>query len=299
MVLASAAGIVASTVSHSNFTDNNITGTPRWGIAIRSNGDSISYGNRVERNRLVDLARSTRDLGGLSFIGEGHTGTLVRHNCVRRAVGLDTDPSGKFNTPFYTWGIYLDNWSSNFTVDSNIFHTNVLGGIFVHGGSNNTITNNIAFNSSNASMPPLGAHGHCAASSGVLFGAMRSGPTFFGVLTDNTWRRNIVLAAAGPGAQPMAIVETSEHWLNFSKHFGQGFGATHNTYWSPISDLRAAPDVTPLGSWKAWQAAGHDAQSRIADPLFIDPENGNFGLRPGSPALKSGFVPLPEGLDQC
>ena len=70
MVLASAAGIVASTVSHSNFTDNNITGTPRWGLAIRSNGASISYGNRVERNRLVDLARSTRDLGGLSFIGE-------------------------------------------------------------------------------------------------------------------------------------------------------------------------------------------------------------------------------------
>ena len=38
LVLASAAGIVASSVSASNFTDNNITGSPRWGIAIRSNG---------------------------------------------------------------------------------------------------------------------------------------------------------------------------------------------------------------------------------------------------------------------
>jgi hypothetical protein len=34
-ILASAAGIMASTVSTSNFTDNSITNTSRWGIAVR------------------------------------------------------------------------------------------------------------------------------------------------------------------------------------------------------------------------------------------------------------------------
>ena len=185
---------------------------------------------------------------------------MVRHNCVRRAVGLDTDPAGKFNTPYFTWGLYLDNWSSNFTVDSNIFHTNVLGGVFVHGGSNNTVTNNVAFNTSNASMPPPGEYGHCPASSGVLFGAMQSSPGDFGVLANNRWSTNIVLAAAaaaaaGPGGDPMAIVGTTAR-LNFSQHFGHGLVVDNNTYWSPAADLAGAPDVTPLGSWTSWQRAG-------------------------------------------
>ena len=34
-ILASAAGIMASTVSTSNFTDNTIANASRWGIAVR------------------------------------------------------------------------------------------------------------------------------------------------------------------------------------------------------------------------------------------------------------------------
>ncbi|QEG43124.1 right-handed parallel beta-helix repeat-containing protein [Roseimaritima ulvae] len=40
------------------------------------------------------------------------------------------------------------------------------------------------------------------------------------------------------------------------------------------------------------QRAGVDAHSLAVDPRFVDPQNGDFRLRPDSPALQLGFVPL-------
>lgn len=40
------------------------------------------------------------------------------------------------------------------------------------------------------------------------------------------------------------------------------------------------------------RANGVDGNSLAVDPLFVDPENGDFSLKPESPALKMGFVPF-------
>ncbi len=40
------------------------------------------------------------------------------------------------------------------------------------------------------------------------------------------------------------------------------------------------------------QRDGVDAHSLAVDPLFVDPENGDFRFKPGSPALEMGIVPI-------
>ena len=94
----------------------------------------------------------------------------------------------------------------------------------------------------------------------------------------------------------MAIVGLTVH--NFSEYRHQ-LTFDHNVYFSPHRDLSAAPGITPLGGWQAWQRAGWDVNSAIADPMFVDAAGGYFGLKTDSPALKVGFVPLPPGIDRC
>ena len=66
------------------------------------------------------------------------------------------------------------------------------------------------------------------------------------------------------------------------------FHFDHNVYWD------AGGRAISFGgaSFEAWRARGLDAHSVIADPMFVDPERGDFALRAGSPALAMGFVPL-------
>jgi len=43
---------------------------------------------------------------------------------------------------------------------------------------------------------------------------------------------------------------------------------------------------------KQRQELGYDSHSVIADPLFVNPEHGDYRLQPESPDLKLGFVPI-------
>lgn len=45
-------------------------------------------------------------------------------------------------------------------------------------------------------------------------------------------------------------------------------------------------------TFEEWQALGRDPNSIVADPLFVDPEGGDWTLRADSPAIPLGFVPF-------
>ena len=66
-----------------------------------------------------------------------------------------------------------------------------------------------------------------------------------------------------------------------------------NLFYSPDGE----PRMSHSGQWNLsfaeWQARGFDQNSVQAAPLFIDPENGDYRVRPDSPALALGFNNFP------
>jgi hypothetical protein len=68
------------------------------------------------------------------------------------------------------------------------------------------------------------------------------------------------------------------------------FAPAPGTVW--IDDV-ALREGTAADEWTAWRARGMDRHSVVADPRFVDPAHDDYRLRPGSPALKLGFRPIP------
>jgi hypothetical protein len=72
-------------------------------------------------------------------------------------------------------------------------------------------------------------------------------------------------------------------------HWSTGeFRFDRNLYW----DARLEPITFAGATLEEWRKRGMDVHSVVADPLFVDPDHGDFTLRAGSPAREVGFEPL-------
>ena len=78
--------------------------------------------------------------------------------------------------------------------------------------------------------------------------------------------------------------DEKEMMLDWQGHNGYVF--RENLYWCKDGVVFNGENFA------AWQATGQDADSLVADPLFVDPEGGDYTLAPGSPAPSIGFVPF-------
>ena len=61
----------------------------------------------------------------------------------------------------------------------------------------------------------------------------------------------------------------------------------HNCYYTP--DARPVWTGLAAGSTiEDWQKVGLEIDSIVADPMFVNPDVGDYRVKPGSPALKQG-----------
>jgi len=234
----------------------------------------------VQYNEMHDLSLEIADCGGIFtnrwLIVDGDEdlaeGNMIRHNLIRDVIGCGaygspTQPTsegvtradGRMWTPYYVWGIYFDNSVIKTTVYGNICIGNTLGGISMPVGSphDNLVENNIFVESSIRQMD-LGIYGDGS----------------------NRFVRNIVYY----GHPTAALLHTSG---------GNAVGeCDYNVYFhTDGKELRVTG--VPEESLEKWQEMGFDTHSVVADPLFVDPGNGDYRLKPDSPALALGFKPIP------
>ncbi len=260
------AGVYLTHGSDNLIAHNRITDTPRYAISFKSQGeDRLSHRNVAEYNELLRTNLETNDTGAFESLGYEHrdSGNVVRYNLILDSVGLATTPDGQILTPHFTWGVYLDDYSSGTTVYGNIIARTVNGGVCVHGGANNQIENNII----------VDGHDH----------QLRLQPRD-DYMKGNTFRHNIV-SYARPEAQLIFS------WRNQAGMFTI---CDENLYWLRGGDLRQlTAGITPAGPWAKWLAAGHDRKSQVADPLFVDAAKDDYRLKPESPAWALGFERIP------
>ncbi|MFW6161742.1 MAG: right-handed parallel beta-helix repeat-containing protein [Planctomycetota bacterium] len=256
------AGVYVTTGSGNRIAHNTITDVPRYGISLKTFGPGkASHRNVIEWNRILRTNLETNDTGAIETLGRDRedTGNVIRYNLMLDSVGLKTTETGDILRPYYSWGIYLDDYSSGTVCTGNIVARTYRGGIHVHLGRNNVFENNIL----------VDGHNQQVEFNGRQF------------MASNRFVRNIVLFHRGNLVRVRA-------W-----HDAVLAACDRNVYWKIGEDLRETDgDLTPKGSLAKWREAGYDQHSVVADPLFVDPDKDDYRLQPDSPALKLGFEPI-------
>lgn len=255
------AGVYVTTGSGHRVAHNTITDVPRYAISFKSyNADSYSHNNIAEYNEMIRTNLETNDTGAIETLGRDRelTGNIIRYNLILDVVGMKHTEEGGIISPFYTWGIYLDDYSSGTHVYGNIVARTYRGGYHNHLGFQNVVENNIFVD-------------------GHLQQAEYNGRAD---MRDNVFGRNIVVYS-----NPEAAYIRSSGWDRaVLKECDQ------NVIWWAGGDLTATgAAITPEGSWAKWLEAGFDRNSVVDDPGFEDAAHDDYRLRPDSPALKLGF----------
>ncbi|WP_448202730.1 right-handed parallel beta-helix repeat-containing protein [Azospirillum sp. sgz302134] len=257
------AGVFAAGVTHTTIAHNEVAHAARYGISLKNwNAETKNSDNVVEYNRIYDVGRDTADGGAIEMLGRSDidTRTVIRFNDIRGTGGIATDPAGNWLVRYKGFGIYLDDLTNGVTVQGNFLEDTGWAAVFIHGGDNNRVENNIAVLTDSRDKF-------------VRFEWVPNAGTA-GFLHNNAALRNIVHARA-PVEQIIASLT------------GGDFRLENNILDRPGRNGRLQAAPSEKGAPRSYQGSG------LPDPYFVDPNKDDFRLRPNSPARKIGFEDLP------
>ena len=274
-------GIWVNGSSDVKVTHNQIEHSAGKGIAVGSvdaTGDA-TYRNTISFNKVIGSNRETSDGGGIYLINrqQDAAGHVVSYNEVTGTTAFgnvrwdgSVSPTWLDPKQLVSWGIYLDDWTSGTTVKGNVVHGN-LGGVFLHGGWNNTVTNNVI--AGNAGRE-IGLQQH------VGWGGWKGTPMSGNLIVKN-------------------VVDATNQGLVVTIDGPKTAGTFTDNFYAYLDSAARLFQVWPQamtgvqGTLRDWQAAGYDTGARVLDPRFDDPAKGDYDLSVTSPVYQHGFEAIP------
>lgn len=251
-----------NTIAHNLIHHGDYTGISvgwSWGYQR-----SAARNNLIEQNHIHDIGYHNllSDMGGIYTLGLS-PGTAVRNNLVH---DVNANRYGG-------WGIYADEGSTSVLIENNIVYNTKYGTFNIHYAKDLTVRNNIFAMGRLQQYSRSKQEKHTTAyfEGNIIY--WTQGKL---MVEEYKWDNIRYKMSTNPYAPP---IETN---------------VTYVSDWNIFYNPNLTRDQLDFGerSWEQWQAEGHDLHSLYVDPMFVDPENHDFRLRPDSPALKLGFQPI-------
>lgn len=292
----------------SRAANNLIHDCPRFGIQFSGN-DLVMENNHIRHVNLETADTGAIYTGGRDWVSS--RGSIIRHNYIHDILGYGRE-NGRWVSPHYAWGVYLDDNTGGVDVIGNIIVRTIRGGIHLHNGRDNRMENNILVDHQ---LQQVEYNGWAAnyATSGQHMTTMIAGYEKYALLPAFKKYRNLA------GTHPRDAIQMSgnefvrniicyrgdasrlykprrlpfDHFVcDYNLIFHHGKPLLVNATEARTAGAKKAPNAD-VDEWAAWKANGLDAHSVVADPLFMDAGKDDYRLKPDSPAYKLGFKPIP------
>ncbi|NQU75987.1 MAG: right-handed parallel beta-helix repeat-containing protein, partial [Planctomycetes bacterium] len=277
------AGVFVSLADKITISHNHIHHVPRAAVCIN---DGLWGGHVIEFNDIHDTVLETGDHGPFNSWGR------EPFWCARQSHGPSSHPAGdviryarhttviRYNRfrDNRGWGIDLDDGSSNYHV-----HGNLCVGISIklREGDLRLVENNIFINPANPACMHVGYENN-----------------------SDRFLRNIIVTNTAS--------ENPERDVNFNPQASEGAviqmagvpsqgpllkESDYNLFYTDVGhafiNILQRDGVRHRYSLDQWRRLGFDRHSAYGDPAFVAPEQGDYRVRPDSPAIGLGFQNFP------
>jgi hypothetical protein len=292
-------------------THNLIHDGPRMGIMFSGNNLLIEY-NEIRHVNLETEDTGAIYTGGRDWISS--RGSVIRYNYFHDILGYGHDEKGRWVSPRFAWGVYLDDNAGGVDVIGNIVARCPLALVHLHNGRDNNIENNIFVQGGQQQIQYSGwtdKHPYWVKFLPNMmewYNKVKGQPAWQkmrymdlppdqAVLPDKTImahnfvKRNIIYYNS-----PTAALYRLGN-VNFEAN-GFDYNCVYNAAGPVTVGLKG---TDPKDQWAQWQKLGRDTHSIVADPLFVDASSGgrtadDYRLKDDSPAYKLGFERIPTRL---
>ncbi len=243
-----------NTVSHNHIHHLYYTGIS-VGWVWGNSRPSKAACNIIEYNHIHHIGQKLlSDMGGIYTLGSS-PGTVLRYNLIHDVEAFAYGGNGLYN----------DEGSSFILLENNIVYRCNDSAYHLNYGRTNVLRNNI-----------LAFAGRAEVTSSD---PKSQAPTII-------VERNIIYGDQEPG-----VFGDLPRMHAFARMWeGKNYTFDYNLYYMVGGKEFDWPGDRTFAQWQQW--TGQDTHSIIADPLFVDPKNGDFRLKPGSPAERIGFKPI-------